>query len=458
MAAPGFGKASDPEIPVLTVDSLTGLIRGSTFEALARETLATADADAQGPAILVVGMDRFRRLNALLGYEAGDRALAAIGKRLQQAAGPNRTIARLGGDEFAILMPSPLRHETAVAFAITLLHAIEAPIMLGGREVFLSASIGVAYFPNNGETAPDLLRGAASALEKAKLRGGNSVESLPAPRMLSPEARFELENQLRQALSMDEFTLRFQPQVDREGSLVGMEALLNWNNRLLGRVDTQTFIKLAEEIGQIGAIGQWVFESACAHIREWKQSGLKPPRVAVNVSPIQFTDPAFVDKVEQTLKETDTPGECLEIEVTENAVLADIEDSARKMSRLRSLGVSIAIDDFGVGYSPLSYLHRLPLDSVKVDRSFVGNITKPMGSLPVLHTISVMAHNRGLKVVAEGIETAAELELVQAARFDRMQGYLFATPLTRPEIESVMRDPEPLSRPFHSSSSHGILF
>ncbi len=242
------------------------------------------------------------------------------------------------------------------------------------------------------------------------------MESLPAPRLLSPEARFELENQLRQALQLNEFTLRFQPQVDREGKLVGMEALLSWHNRLLGHVDTQTFIRLAEEIGQIGAIGQWVFEAACAHIREWKASGFEPPRVAVNVSPIQFTDPAFVEKVAQILRETKTPGECLEIEVTENAVLADIEESAKKMTRLRELGVSIAIDDFGVGYSPLSYLYRLPLDSVKVDRSFVGNITKPMGTLPVLHTISVMAHNRGLKVVAEGIETQAELELMKRLR------------------------------------------
>lgn len=411
-----------------------------------------------GPAVLMVGMDRFRRLNTLLGFEAGDRALCAVAERLKVTAGPDRPLARLGGDEFAILMPAPLRPETAVAFGITLLHAIEAPIVVNGREVFMSASIGVAVHPNNGKAASDLLRGASSALEKAKQRGGNAVESLPVPRPLSPEARFELESQLRHALPLNEFTLRFQPQVDRDGKMVCMEALLNWDNRVLGHVDTHTFIRLAEETGQIGLIGQWVLETACAHIQEWRSAGFLPPRVAVNVSPIQFGDPAFVDKLAQTLRETGTPGEFLEIEVTETAVLQDIEESARKMARLRELGVSIAIDDFGVGYSPLSYLHRLPLDCVKVDRSFVGSITKPMGTLPLLHTISVMAHNRGLKVVAEGIETPAELELVQAARFDRMQGYLFATPLTRLEIEEVMNDPEPLTRPFGSSASHGILF
>lgn len=457
MTAPGPASSTETSLRGFNTDPLTGLLRGPEFEARLRTSLPSG-LQTGGPAVLIVGMDRFRRLNSLLGYEAGDRALAAIGQRLKEAAGPHRTVARLGGDEFAILLNAPLRPETSVAFGITLLHAIEAPIVLRGREIYLSASIGVAHFPNNGESAAELLGSASSALEKAKQRGGNTVESLPVPRLLSPELRFQMESELRHALERNELSLMFQPQVDREGNLVGMEALLHWFNAKLGHVDTHTFIRLAEETGQIGAIGSWVFESACRHIQEWRQGGFHPPRVAVNVSPIQFTEPAFVERLSQVLRETGVPGELLELEVTENAVLQDIEVSAVRMARLRELGVSIAIDDFGVGYSPLSYLHRLPLDSVKVDRSFVGSITKPMGSLPVLHTISVLAHNRGLKVVAEGIETPAELELVQAARFDRMQGFLFATPLSRKEIENVMRDPAPLSRPFQASSSQGILF
>ncbi len=437
---------------------MTGLITGAAFESRLARLLQSERGAQNGPAVVLIGMDRFRRLNTLLGFEAGDRALIWVADKLCHAAGPCRFVARLGGDEFGILLPPPLRVETAVAFGINLLHAIEAPLKIEGREIYLSASIGVAFHPNNGESASALIRSAVSAMEKAKLRGGNAVESLPVPRLVSPEERFHLESELRRAMERKEFSLRFQPQVDREGRLVGMEALINWENATLGRVDTQTFIRLAEESGQIGEIGHWVIETACRHVREWLDAGFDPPRVAVNVSPIQFTDPAFVDRVAQIIRQQGVPGRYLEVEVTENAVLQDLEEAARRMARLRALGVSIAIDDFGVGYSPLTYLHKLPLDSLKVDRSFVGNITKPMGSLPVLHTISVMAHNRGLKVVAEGIETPAELELVQAARFDRMQGYLFATPLNRMEIEQMMRDPEPLSRPFHTSTSRGILF
>jgi diguanylate cyclase (GGDEF)-like protein len=438
-------------------DFLTGLPSGGAFEKSLRQCTRSTLKSQSRLAVILFGMDRFRRLNELLGYEAGDRALVEVSRRLASLSGSDRVVARLGGDEFAVIDPVSPDTESALAFAARLLGTLDRPIDVAGKEIFLSASIGLALCPQDSIDATDLLRLAGRAMEKAKSRGGSVIEIVAGARETNPEDRFRLENALRRAMERGEFNIRFQPQVDREGSLVGMEALLAWVHPELGQVDTQTFIELAEEIGLIIPIGSWVLENVCAQIADWRKRGLAPPRVAVNVSPIQFSDPSFVARVSEVIHAAGIPGDALELEVTENAVLQDLEESAARMASLRDLGVSIAIDDFGVGYSPLSYLHRLPIDSVKVDRTFVGQITKPSGSLPVLHTISVMAHNRGLKVVAEGVETAAELELVQAARFDRMQGYLFALPLPAAEIEQLVLDPAPLARAFSSHSTHDVV-
>jgi EAL domain-containing protein (putative c-di-GMP-specific phosphodiesterase class I) len=258
--------------------------------------------------------------------------------------------------------------------------------------------------------------------------------------------RFQLENALNRAIERQELSLRFQPQVDREGQVRAVEALLVWNSADLGHVDTEKFIRLAEETGVITPIGEWVLHEACVQAARWTADGHRAVYMAVNVSPQQFGSPDFVETVKRILAETGLRGDGLELEVTESCILADIEQSARRMAELRKLGVRIAIDDFGVGYSPLAYLHRLPLDKIKVDRSFVRQIAQPGGTLPVVHTITVLAHHRGLQVVAEGVETEEEFELVHAARCDLVQGYYVGLPLEAEAISALLFDRKSFAR------------
>ncbi|MGC4055728.1 MAG: bifunctional diguanylate cyclase/phosphodiesterase [Paludibaculum sp.] len=434
------------ELNTIDRDTLTGLMRGGALERVMARTLQARPDERL--TVCVLGIDRFRHINDLLGYDAGDRILREVAVRLSRWLPGNGTLARLGGDEFGILLPG-LTERDAMLNGAEVLNILEPPIPLDQREIFASASLGLSLYPEDGSSAAKLLSKATLAVARAKVRGGGVLERATNPNGLPPEERYQMEGALRRALEHNELSLRYQPQVDRDGKLRGLEALLVWNHPELGRVQTETFIRLAEEIGVIAPIGAWVLESTCRQMAEWRRAGLGIPRVAVNVSPLQFSCPTFVEMVRGVLRETQLDGDALELEVTEGTILRDIEESAARMRELRAAGVRIAIDDFGVGYSPLTYLHRLPLDVVKVDRTFVSEITKPSGSLPVVHTITVMAHQRGLEVVAEGVETEGELELVRAARCDMVQGYLIGNPLTPEEVAELVRQPERLTEHFH---------
>lgn len=394
--------------------------------------------------VVVLNVNRFRRINDLLGYRAGDLALAEVTRRLLDWLPRDAISGRIGGDEFAVALPNCGR-ECGSAAADSLLSVLDAPLRVLEHEFHLTAGIGCTVFPTGGPTAAVLLRQAAHACGRAKLRGGSAVEWSLGPERIFPEEGFRLESALRGALERGEVSLRYQPQVDRDGRMQGLEALVEWNSCLLGHVETETFIRLAEDTGAILEIGEWVLEEACRQLAEWRLAGYDVPRVAVNVSAQQFASPGFVSSVSRILYSTGIGGASLELEITESSILRDLDESARRMADLRQHGVRIAMDDFGVGYSPLAYLHRLPLDAVKVDRSFVRQITQPSGSLPVVHTITVLAHHRGLQVIAEGVETEAELELVRAARCDLVQGYFIGSPMSSSELMRVMARPEQLS-------------
>jgi diguanylate cyclase (GGDEF)-like protein len=422
----------------LQTDTLTGLLRGGDFAAQIELTIRENIGEPLW--VLVVGLDRFRHINELLGYEAGDDALRSAAARLESWAPEGAVLSRLGGDQFAALLPAS-GHSMAALRAHELIGLLQVPLAVGGREIFLSASLGMSRFPEDGHSAGELLRGAGQALGRAKQRGGGVLECTGSKRGLTPERRYHLEQRLRGAIDREEFELRYQPQVDRAGRLRGMEALISWHDGELGQVDTELFIQLAEEIGVISAIGDWVLQRTCEQIREWMDEGLEPPRIAVNVSPVQFSCPDFVNKVRGMLDASGIAGDALELEVTEGTVLMDLREAAARMAELKTLGVLIAIDDFGVGYSPLTYLNQLPLDVVKIDRTFVGKISQPSGTLPVVHTITVLAHQMGLRVVAEGVETEAELELVHAARCDVVQGYLVSAPIDAGDVAELLRAP-----------------
>lgn len=418
------------------------VLDGGKFEALLDQRIAAHP--RKRFTVCVAGVNRFRRINQLLGYRAGDLAMRELLRRVL-SFGRGRAVGHLGGDEFAVQLEVATRRG-ALEQASELLEWIGRPLVVLGHEFQMTASIGLAMYPASGGDGETLLRRAAAAMMEAKARRGNSIEwGRPAEGQPQLE-RLQLENALHRAIERQELSLRFQPQVDREGQVRAVEALLVWNSTDLGHVDTETFIRLAEETGIITPIGEWVLREACLQAVCWSADGRRAPCVAVNVSPQQFASPYFVEAVKRTLEETGLRGEKLELEVTESCILADIEQSARRMAELRKLGVRIAIDDFGVGYSPLAYLHRLPLDKIKVDRSFVRQIAQPGGTLPVVHTITVLAHHRGLQVVAEGVETEEEFELVHAARCDLVQGYYVGLPLEAEKIAALLSDKSSFAR------------
>ena len=434
------------------LDPIRCLQSGGEFEARLQSQLD--ERPSEPCTIVVFSLNRFRRINDLLGYQAGDLALAEVARRFLLWLPPDAVSGRIGGDEFAVALPGRGR-ESAPAAAFSLLAIFEEPLRVFDHEFHLTAGMGFTVFPAGGLTAAVLLRRASHARDRAKLRGGSAVEWNLGPETSFPEEGFRLESALRGALGRGEVSLRYQPQVDRDGRLRGMEALALWNSAVLGPVETETFIRLAEETGAILEIGEWVLERACRQMAEWRAAGFDAPRVAVNVAAQQFASPGFVSTVSRILRSTGIGGDSLELEITESSILGDLDESARRMADLRQLGVRIAIDDFGVGYSPLAYLHRLPLDAVKVDRSFIRQITQPSGSLPVVHTITVLAHHRGLQVVAEGVETEDELELVRAARCDLVQGYLIGNPMSSTDLMVMMASPERLSeRARARSASH----
>jgi diguanylate cyclase (GGDEF)-like protein len=402
--------------------------------------------------VCVAGLNRFRRINHILGYRGGDLALQEMSQRIYSFPQAGSPACHLGGDEFALVLECGTRR-AAGQTAQKLIEWLGRPLVVHGHEFHMTAGVGLAMYPSSGQDGASLLRRASNAMMQAKARSGNCVVWALAEEPSSHEQAFRLESALHRAIDRQELSLRFQPEVDRDGQVRAVEALLVWDSADLGHVDTETFIRLAEETGIITPIGEWVLREACRQVARWSAAGGKAPCVAVNVSPQQFASPDFVATVKQILEESGIRGDSLELEVTESCILADIEQSARRMAELRKLGVRIAIDDFGVGYSPLAYLHRLPLDKIKVDRSFVRQIAQPGGTLPVVHTITVLAHHRGLQVVAEGVETEEEFELVHAARCDLVQGYYVGFPLSADEISSLLSDQQSFARYAVASSS-----
>lgn len=414
-----------------------GQVDGGKFEAIIDQRVASSP--GKKFAVCVAGLNRFRRINHLLGYRGGDLAMQEVSRRIVSFPYAAAPACHLGGDEFALLLECRTRRSAEDA-AGKLIEWLSRPLVVHGHEFYMTVSVGLAMYPASGSDGAALLRRASGAMLHAKKRSGNSVEWSRAVDTSPHEEAFRLESALHRAIERQELSLRFQPEVDRDGQVRAVEALLVWNSAELGHVDTETFIRLAEETGIITPIGEWVLREACRQVAQWSSTDRDALCVAVNVSPQQFASPDFVATVKRVLEDSGIRGESLELEVTESCILADIEQSARRMTELRKLGVRIAIDDFGVGYSPLAYLHRLPLDKIKVDRSFVRQIAQPGGTLPVVHTITVLAHHRGLQVVAEGVETEEEFELVHAARCDLVQGFYVGVPLSADEISALLSD------------------
>ncbi len=420
-------------------DPVTGLWNRQYFERLLQTALRQAKAGGKPVALLSLNLDRFRVVNEVIGHSAGNRLLEMVGRRLSAALGPEAMIARVGGDEFSAILCRKQPETDAGISALQILESFAAPFCLDGHELYLTASIGIAW-SDGAASAQAMEREANIALYHAKRNGKARAAHFHPALASTPPERLEMEKRLRYALERREMFLCYQPQIDfKTGKVRGAEALLRWRPEGLGVVSPAAFVPILEETGLIVEFGQWVLREACRQGREWLDRLKLPLRLGVNVSAVQFARKDYLDRVREALDETGYPAELLELELTESVLVDDFAGGAKLCRRLQELGVTLALDDFGTGQSSLSYLHQLPLETRKIDQSFVRQIGEGDTLPPLLETILQMAERMRMTTVAEGIETGRHASLLARAGCDVGQGYYFAKPLPAPEMEVFSR-------------------
>ncbi len=429
-------------------DGLTGLPNRTLFLDRMTQTIEAARRHQRKAAVLFLDLDNFKRINDSLGHSFGDEILKITADRLRHCArtcdavtGPRSEIsaARLGGDEFTILLSEIDQAENCALVAKRILQAFIEPMRLQDDEVIMTPSIGIATFPEDGEDVETLLKNADLAMYFAKHTGPNSFQYHQDSMNSSTLQRITLEKNLRQAIARDEFTLHYQPQTDMiSGSLKGVEALLRWDNVELGSVPPAEFIPVAEQCGLILAIGEWVLRTACEQAKMWRDRGVPLPRIGVNASAKQFFQQDFPLLVEQVLADTGLEPQVLEIEITESLLMQDNERAIATMHRLRAMGVQIALDDFGTGYSSLSRLKEFPIDCLKIDHSFVRDISTDANDQAIACAVLAMAGSLNMRVVAEGVETSEQFDFLKLKQCNEMQGYLVCRPMPAEKLEQFL--------------------
>ncbi len=418
-------------------DHLTGLPNRTLFLDRLSQSIAKTHRTDTGLAVLVLDLDRFKVVNDTLGHSIGDRLLCGVSGRLRAMVRQGDTVARLGGDEFALLLQYNARAAEGAKVAEKILARLaDEPFHLDEHTLHVTAAVGISLFPSDGEDAETLLRSADLALYRSKELGGG-VYQLCTPAMNAKAlARLALENDLRRALERRELEVLYQPVVSfASGLTVGMEALVRWRHPERGLVAPAHFIPLAEELRLVIPLGEWVLATACRQARDWQDGPLPGLRIAVNLSVRHFQDSDLPRAVAALLREIDLAPDCLELEITESAAMQDIEQTVATLAALRRLGVRISMDDFGTGQASLNYLKRLPIDCLKIDRDFVRDIDSDHGGEAIVTAIIDMAHGLGLKVIAEGVETASQFHFLSGQGCDEYQGYLVSKPVAAAEIE-----------------------
>ena len=421
-------------------DPLTGLPNRFTLQARLTQTLADARRFQHGVAVLFLDLDRFKTINDSLGHPVGDQLLIEVARRLNQSVRETDTVARLGGDEFVLVLPHINHPLEVVKIARGIVRTLSQPVRLGEQLLHTSPSIGVALFPGDGEDVETLLKNADTAMYHAKAQGRATYQFFKPEMNEAAQQRLSLENDLRLALERAEFRLHFQPQFQlANGRLAGLEALIRWQHPEQCMISPAKFIPVAEETGLILPIGDWVLREACRLARQWQQQGLLTVPVAVNVSARQFRQPGFVEVVQQILGASQLPPELLELEITESAVMEAEAGAVATLRRLHNMGVQLAIDDFGTGYSSLNYLKSFPLHKLKIDQSFVRDLEHDPNDAAISLAIIGLAHNLGLQVIAEGIETEAQLQLLRSHGCDTGQGFLLGRGEPAAETEALLK-------------------
>jgi diguanylate cyclase (GGDEF)-like protein len=420
-------------------DDLTGLPRGELFHARLAVSLAHAQQRQGHLCVMFIDLDRFKKINDSLGHAAGNQLLQLVAKRLRRCIREDDTVARNGGDEFTVLLPHLTDPADAEVVAEKILQAFVEPFALGKKKVFSSPSVGVALYPRDGNDPETLLKNADAAMYRAKEKGRNNYKLYTPDLNATAHEALDLESDLHLAMERNELVLNYQPRVDlKTGRIVGVEALVRWHHPTLGLLGPDRFIPVAEETGLIVPLGEWVMETACAQAVQWWETGYPAMQVAVNLSARQFQHGPVSDMVASVLRRTGLKPELLELEITESLALQGGDRAVAMLHDLRSIGVQCSIDDFGVGYSNFSYLGTLPIDTIKIDKSFMDNLRGGVGGTAVVIGLIALAHSLEMKVVAEGVETIDQLNFLKTNACDQMQGFLFSQPISPEQMESLL--------------------
>lgn len=426
-------------------DSLTGLPNRGMFNDRLRHALDHAGRYKKALAVLFVDIDRFKMLNDTLGHSAGDDMLIACSKRLSECIRGSDLVARLGGDEFVIMVENFTTPRDVIAVAQKVLFSLARPFMIGNRELLITASIGISAFPDDGMDADTLLKNADIAMYRAKDQGRNNYQFYSAQMNTHTFERLAMETSLRRAVERNEFLVHYQPKVDlRTEAITGVEALVRWQHPDWGMVSPLQFVPLAEETGLISKIGERVLETACEQSRRWRDAGIAPMRMAVNLSARQFNQESLLRDIAGVIARSGITPELLELEITESMVMQNPEHAAQTLGKLKAMGIRLAIDDFGTGYSSLAYLKRFPIDAIKLDRSFVKDIPNDVDDMAIARGVIALGHSLRLRVVAEGVETPEQKVFLAANLCDEMQGFLFSKPLPADEMTAFLKARSPL--------------
>lgn len=418
-------------------DPLTNLANRTLLLAHLDKALAQAQRDKCMVALMFFDLDRFKTVNDSLGHSMGDHLLKTIAQRLHECVRGGDIVSRLGGDEFTVMLPVIRKIEEPAHVAQNLLDTLRQPIVINGHEIFCTASIGITLYPDDAKNTEELLKNADLAMYRAKALGGDSYEFFTEELTKQSHQRLDMENKLRYALARNELSLHYQPQINiQSGDVCGFEALLRWEQSELGIIPPNVFVPILEETGLIIPVGEWVFETACAYARRLQLAGLHNFRMAVNLSARQFHNKQLVSSIKQHLSDSTLESHHLEIEITESLLIENIDTTTFMLNELSGMGVNISIDDFGTGYSSLAYLKCFPINTIKIDRAFVRDLTTDPDDRSIITAIIAMAQSLGYKVIAEGVETSEQLEFLREQRCDEIQGYIISRALSAEELDA----------------------
>ncbi len=421
-------------------DPLTDLPNRSLFLDRFLQSVMGASRDGMQTALLFIGLDGFKNINDTLGHTVGDKVLQEAARRFSQCLGPCDTAARFGGDEFTIVL-SEIKNVSQVETVVrVILESLQVPFFIEEHQIFISCSIGVCVWPGDGDDAETLMRNADSAMHRAKEAGRNTFRFFTPEMDARAQARAKLAAELSDAVKNEEFHLAFQPMLELSTRrIIGAEVLLRWHSRQFGLVSPDQFVPLAEEIGLILPIGEWILLSACREAMAWREAGLGECKVSVNISARQFQQEDLADRLERALSHSGIPAHLLTVEITESMMLADSREVLSKLQQIKALGITLSVDDFGTGYASLSYLKSFPVDMLKIDRSFISGIDSNPDDATLAEAIISMGHSLGQTIVAEGVETEAQMEFLIAKGCDFVQGFYFSKPVTAEAFRELLK-------------------